>query len=270
MGNSLTYRHFLRGKLITLDPELFTEPRARVSCHLLSTSKLSHYLKSLVKPEVTDTLVNAITKGHKVRFGGLVKDKLKLRLKVIHPKTQLDMIKFVDPKCKVEDLTLQLAQTLKTTQANVSVVFRQVKLSWEDCLADYTASRSLALTIVIGQVRADVAPLASDQPWRMYGVGLNYEAECMSPWCSAYRQSVIIHKGYGCFQLKEATEERCLVCAKLVILKAYGVLSCHYTFKRSVDWDNTKKGLDYERLQTFKQMLEAPAITVFKLNMPYA
>jgi hypothetical protein len=42
------------------------------------------------------------------------------------------------------------------------VVFRQVKLSREDCLASYTASRSLALTIVVGQVRADVTPLASE------------------------------------------------------------------------------------------------------------
>jgi hypothetical protein len=104
----------------------------------------------------------------------------------------------------------------------------------------------------------------------MYGVGLNYEAKCKNPSCCAYRESIIIHKGYGRFQLKETTEERCLVCAKLVTLKAYGVVSCHYSFKRSADWDDTKKGLDYERLQTFKQILGTPAISVFKLNMPYA
>jgi hypothetical protein len=250
----------------------------------LSVSKLKHYLKSLLKPEfkhlqitlvppVTEQLVNSIAKGHKVQFRASVPDKLKLRLKVAVREGNLNILHFSDKSWTVSDLTAFLAAKLKVPASHLFVIFRRVKLSPGDRLENYTDNHSLKLTVVVAQSDLDFAYVAIDMPWLLYGVGLNYEAECLNSYCMAYRQVVVVHKGYGTFQLKEdqLMGEDCPICKERGVMRAYGVLSCHYTFRANSDWDNTTgKHMEYERLQTFQQIQGSPVIRVFKRHMPYS
>jgi hypothetical protein len=268
------------GSQITLDPEMFLEESPSISHHHLSVSKLKHLLKSLVKPEfrhlrislvppVTESLLSALTKGHKVQFKGVVKHKLKLRIKVALKEGKLAVLHFADQSCTVGDIMSHLSSKLKIPVSHLNVIFGRVKLSPEDFLESFTVTRSLKLTVVAAKSEVDLASSSFDQAWQLYGVGLNYEAECSNHYCYAYRQVVVIHKGYGQFQLKEdeLMGESCPICRKAAVLRAYGVLSCHYTFRVSSAYDNTTANdMTYERLQKFNQILGSPTISVFRIQ----
>mmetsp|Transcript_1878 Transcript_1878/g.4047 ORF Transcript_1878/g.4047 Transcript_1878/m.4047 type:complete len:284 (+) Transcript_1878:9738-10589(+) len=282
MGNCQKCRWLLNGKPVTLDPEMFTEEYPTLSHEHLSVAKLKHFLMSKLKPEfmhlhpslsppVTQSLINGVSKGHSVSFKAVVKNKLKLRVKVILNEGKLAILHFVEKTCTAGELALQLSKRLKVPDSSLNIIYGRVKLSRADNLENYTATHSLKLSVVVAESEIDLASSLFDQPWKLYGVGLNYEAECSNPYCYAYQQIVIIHKGYGSFQLKEdeLMGDHCPCCRTPVKLVAYGVLSCHYTFKARQDWDNTSSGMQYERLQTFKQILGTPSITTFKLQMPF-
>jgi hypothetical protein len=280
MGNCQRCKLLLIGSQITLDPEMFLEESPSLTHHHLSVSKLKQLLKSLVRPEfrdlrislvppVTESLVNALTKGHKVQFKAVVKHKLKLRIKVALKEGKLAVLHFAEQNCTVNDITSHLSSRLKIPASHFNVIFGRVKLSPDDLLESYTVARSLKLTVVAAESEVDLASSSFDQAWQLYGVGLNYEAECTNQYCHAYQQVVVIHKGYGQFQLKEdeLMGESCPICRKPAVLRAYGVLSCHYTFRASSVWDNTTgSDMTFERLQNFNQILGSPTISVFRIQ----
>lgn len=279
MGNCQKCKWPVGGRGVSLDPEMFSVKHPSLTHEHLSVTKLSHYLISLLKPEfnslrvklfpnITEALINGIAKGHKVEFKAVVKDKLKLRLKVILREGKLAVLHFAELTCTAGDLTQQLSKKLKQQASHLNVIYKRVKLSDSDSLLNYTDNRSLKLSVVAAESELDLASSSFDQPWKLYGVGLNYEAECKNPYCYAYQQIVIIHKGYGQFQLKEdeLMGDACPSCRMPVKLVAYGVLSCQYTFNSRLNWDNANQHMNYERLQAFDKVLGSPCITVVKCD----
>lgn len=269
------------GQQLVLDPEMFVIEHLIPSPKYLSVAKLSQLLLGQLKPEfihldvtlsppVTEELVLTVSKGHKVEFKGLVKNKLKVRLKVILRKGDFAILHFTELTCTTGELVLQLAKRLKVQAADLNAIYQRVRLEPTDRLDSCTNSHSLKLTIVEAGLEVSLAKTTSLQAWKLTAAGLNYEATCSNPYCFAYEQMVMVPKGFGSFQLKEdeLIGDNCPCCKGTVKLVAYGVLNCNYTFSRNQPEDNTNKGMLYERLQAFHQMIGSPSISVSKLGAP--